>query len=184
MQNSAHPTDKPKGRPTTLVVDLKDLKAPWADWCASHGLTPSEAVRRVLGTVISGSAKGNSAAPESVSAAALRRCEIRLSSDEHTALMRLAEEEGMTLSRWFQALVRLHLSGRPQFGRQEIAALVESNQQIRAIGRNLNQVAHRLNEGSGEGVSAEQMQGLRDAIETHKSHVRVLLDANGKRWRP
>jgi hypothetical protein len=56
--------------------------------------------------------------------------------------------------------------------------LWESSYQLRAIGRNLNQIAKRLNDGKLANIKTEQMEKLRSIIYRHKDTVAAVQDAN------
>ncbi|WP_140987146.1 plasmid mobilization relaxosome protein MobC [Asticcacaulis tiandongensis] len=171
-----------------LAVDLKDLKAPWKDWCASHGLTPSEAVRQVLTAVMKGQGRGvitpRLKEARSARRGGQKRIEITLSEDEYAVLGEMAGREGMSLSRWLQSLLRVQL-GKPQFNSAELEALVQSNRNMLALGRNINQIARHLNSREfSDDLTSAQIDYILKEIQAHKTHLRDLLDGNAQRWRP
>ncbi|WP_367399433.1 MULTISPECIES: plasmid mobilization relaxosome protein MobC [Pseudomonas] len=55
--------------------------------------------------------------------------------------------------------------------------------QLRAIGRNLNQIAKKLNDGSGQGLSTRGIKQLSDYIHSHTEVVSELQDASLSRWK-
>jgi len=172
----------------TLVVDLGELKAPWKSWCASHGLTPSEAVRRVLQVAMKTNQSGEGAPPVR-QARALRngsrkRFEISLSRSEYQDIADLARREGMTVARLFKSVVRRLTTGQAQFSSAELGALVISNRAIIALGRNVNQIARHMNERPDKDeLSQAQLEVIMREIADHRRHIRGLLDANADRWR-
>lgn len=175
-------------RPSTLVVDLKDLKGPWSEWCATRDLTPSEAVRRVLRRVLDGKPKSefmpHPANFDSEGAVERRRLEIRLTVAEHMALAAVADREGMSLPRWLTGLVRLHLTGEQQFGEGEVEALARSSQVLLALGRNVNQIARNMNPRvDRDELTLAQIEYLSDLIKKHTEAVSAVLTANSQRWR-
>jgi len=177
-----------KSRATLLHVDLKDLKAPLATWCAHHGLTPSEAVRRVLRRVLEGGPKTKlstyRAEVEDVVADDRRRLEIRLTPAEHLALSAIAAREGMSLPRWLTGLVRLHLVDEQQFGEVEVAALARSSQVLLALSRNINQIARKMQQQANrDELTLAQIEYLADLVKTHTAAVSAVLTANSRRWR-
>ncbi|MCK9714586.1 MULTISPECIES: hypothetical protein [Pseudomonas] len=64
----------------------------------------------------------------------------------------------------------------------EIDALGESNYQLLALGRNLNQVARRLNEGEYEPVTLERIEALSELIRKHTGVVSQAIRASLERW--
>lgn len=177
-----------KVRPTTLVVDLKALKEPWASWCRSRGLTPSEAVRRVLGAVLNGN-PDNEAAPhpsdfEDGAGEEIRRVEVRLASADYLAMTAAADREGLSLPRWLAALVRVHLSGAEPLGQVEVEALARSNQLLLALGRNINQIAYNMNQRvDKDELALGQIAFVSNFLKDHAAAVSAVLHANSKRWR-
>ena len=65
---------------------------------------------------------------------------------------------------------------------KEIDALGESNYQLLAIGRNLNQVAKAMNEGRRDSVTIESIERLRGIIDTHTEKVSTAIRASVERW--
>ncbi len=175
-------------RPTLLHVDLKDLKAPWSDWCASRNLTPSEAVRRVLRTVLSTDPVADPPLKEDDESdgegTGNRRLQVTLTTAEHAALVALAAQEGMTVPRWLRGVVRLHLTGDRQFGEKEIEALARSNQVLLALARNINQIGRNLSARTNSDVlTLAQIEFLIEQLKSHTEAVGALLNANEARWR-
>jgi hypothetical protein len=65
---------------------------------------------------------------------------------------------------------------------KEIEALGESNYQLLAIGRNLNQVAKAMNEGRRDSAILESIQSLRQLIDAHTEKVSNAIRASVERW--
>ena len=65
---------------------------------------------------------------------------------------------------------------------KELEVLGESNYQLYSIGRNLNQLAKRLNEGHLEPVTVERIEELRKAIREHTDAVNRAISASYDRW--
>lgn len=174
-----------KIRSTTLVVDLKDLKAPWSAWCAIQNLTPSEAVRRALGEVLrsAGVVQGTAGPGKALTEGERKRIELRVSADELAAIVSAAANEGMSVPRWMHALLAVHLLKRAQFGAPEVEALVKSSQALLAIGRGLNQIVREMpGAPSVSELSLAQIAFLTDLIKSHTKEVSQLLTANARRW--
>jgi hypothetical protein len=71
--------------------------------------------------------------------------EVNLTPSELAALKRMAGHEGYVPTKWVVAMIRTKLTGQPQVGQPELETLARSNQQLLALGRNLNQIAKVLN---------------------------------------
>ena len=66
----------------------------------------------------------------------------------------------------------------------ELTALTASNKALLSIGRNLNQIARRLNAGEGEAVSpsVEEIRRLSAYLKEHAVQVDAVMRANIDRW--
>ncbi|WP_232917395.1 plasmid mobilization relaxosome protein MobC [Pseudomonas syringae] len=83
---------------------------------------------------------------------------------------------------WIVDAIRIGLTHEPQFSMSEIYALGESNYQLLALGRNLNQVARRLNEGTYEPITVERIEALSRLINEHTKVVSDAIRASLERW--
>ena len=90
--------------------------------------------------------------------------------------------ERCSTRRWIIDAIRAGLTHEPQFGMAEIDALGESNYQLLAIGRNLNQVAKAMNEGRRDSVTIESIELLRATIQAHTKKVSDAIRASLERW--
>lgn len=97
----------------------------------------------------------------------------------------VAARMGFTTSRFFVAMVRALAMRQPQLGEREVAALEESNYQLAAIGRNLNQIARALNADLGVAGQRDRLvviDALRREIHAHLEKVHDMQRANLERW--
>ncbi|USY26818.1 MobC family plasmid mobilization relaxosome protein [Alcaligenes sp. 1735tsa3] len=111
------------------------------------------------------------------------RLEVRFTPTEYQGITTRAEAEGCSPQRWVINCVRASLTHEPQFTMETTKALWDSNYQLRAIGRNLNQIAKRLNEGEPGSVKAKQLEKLAGFIYQHTDKVSAVQDASLSRWR-
>ena len=109
---------------------------------------------------------------------------IQVNSDA-TVVKTLASEQGFSVSKWVVALIRGHVTHRPQFGQHELDQLAQSNYQLVSIGRNLNQIARSLNTNPDDhsAYNVETIEALRDHIKAHTAKVSRLVAANTDRWK-
>jgi hypothetical protein len=98
------------------------------------------------------------------------------------AVQERANLERCSQRRWIVDAIRAGLTHEPQFGMKEVEALGESNYQLLSIGRNLNQVAKRLNEGRLEPITVETIERLRTRIDKHIDAVSSAIRASLERW--
>lgn len=177
-----------KKKQRVLAVDLGELKEPWKDWCTSQGMTPSEAVRRLLLGAMKSTAKEEGAAPVRQARAmrngSRKRFEISLFQPEYQDVADIAQREGMTIARLFRSVIRHLTTGQAQFSLAELEALTVSNRAMIALGRNVNQIARHMNERPDKDeLTLAQLDVIMREIEEHRRHIRGLLNANADRWR-
>lgn len=110
------------------------------------------------------------------------RLEVRFTPTEFQGITTRAEAEGCSPQRWVINCVRASLTHEPQFTMETTKALWESSYQLRAIGRNLNQIAKRLNEGGVATLKSEQIERLASYIYQHTDKAAALTDASLTRW--
>ena len=110
------------------------------------------------------------------------RLEVRFTPTEFQGITTRSEAEGCSPQRWVINCVRASLTHEPQFTMETTKALWESSYQLRAIGRNLNQIAKRLNEGKPASIKAEQIEKLAAYIYRHTDKVVAVQDASLSRW--
>ena len=93
-------------------------------------------------------------------------------------------------NRFSAALLTVHMDGTPQLNYPEYKALIESNRQLLAIGRNLNQLVVDVKTANAKNADLSVignfrfgvLEQLRDQIIKHSSLVRQVLAANITRW--
>lgn len=174
-------------RTTTVTVDLGELKAPWQAWCRAHGITPSHALRNALRQAMDQKetqAPGPRVRVTPKRERATARIELNLTTSELTALRRMAGYEGYVPTKWLVAMVRTKLTGQPQVGQPELEALARSNQQLLALGRNLNQIAKVLNATPQNRTAfrVEVITELSRVIQAHTKKVADVLRGTVERW--
>jgi hypothetical protein len=174
-------------RTTTVTVDLGDLKAPWQAWCQQQGVAPSHALRNALRQAMD---RRTTRAPLPRSRIspkrerAIARMEVHLTPSELAALKRMAGHEGYVPTKWLVAMVRTKLTGQPQVGQPELETLAWSNQQLLALGRNLNQIAKVLNTAPQDRAAfrVEVITELARVIQAHTKKVSDVLRGTVERW--
>lgn len=157
-----------------------DKKA-WVTFCKANGLRESDMLRRMIQRVAGGAVTLDGCEGET------RSCKltIRLSPTQDRRLAERAKEEGYcSRTSWVTAMVLAELHKEPVLTDAEISALRESNRELAAIGRNLNQVARALNIEFRESDKLKQdaIEKLVELIELHTEQVASLLSRNMNRW--
>jgi len=193
-----------KAKRIITSFEIGELKEPWLRWCeANNNGDSGDALRQVIRKLAHKEiAVMHSPIPseetdvpavkaiykvEAVSEKKLKRgMEIRFTESEREALKARAAAEGFsTANQWVVALVRANLTETPQFGASEIAVLGESNHQLLAIGRNLNQIAKAMNsvKGDRDEYDHQLVDELAKAVRTHVKKVGDALRASIYRWK-
>lgn len=177
-------------RRARVSIDLGTLKPRWDAYCRSTGVAPAECLWQLVVDTLGQLAVSESAdlsAPVALSvvdSGPRVRIEIRLTAPEFEAVEKLSERAGMSANRWIVAAIRAHITAEPQLGDRELTVLAESNQQLAALGRNLNQIARALNlapDGPAR-RRLEELDGLRALVGRHLDRVGGLIRANLSRW--
>lgn len=160
-----------------------DFKKAWVEFC--KGCNESESV--VLRNLID-SAVDNPLVEDSVEVCSeVGPCQIliRLSANDHFTVLEKVREEGYSnKTRWATSVILSALHRDPVLTNDEIQVLRESNRELAAIGRNLNQVSRKINIEfrEGENLKKEAIDALSQRIEDHKNLVSDLLSRNMNRW--
>lgn len=159
-------------------------KKSWAQFCKANGLRESDMLRRMIQRVAGRAA--TAMADDQEHEARSRKLTIRLSPTQERWLAQRAQEEGYpSRTSWVTAMVLAELHREPVLTEAEVAVLRESNRELRAIGKNLNQITKALNIEFRESdkLKREAIEALADRIEQHKDQVASLLSRNMNRWR-
>jgi hypothetical protein len=112
-----------------------------------------------------------------------QRLEVRFTPSEHHEIVARSEAEGCSPQRWVINCVRASLTNQPQFTMEATKALWESSGQLRAIGRNLNQIVKNLNARGSESITQREIAQLSTYIYKHTEIVSELQDASLSRWK-
>ncbi|MDW2116336.1 plasmid mobilization relaxosome protein MobC [Vibrio sp. 1731] len=157
-------------------------KTAWKQFCDDNGTTESKMIRMMIGKVARGVLESETDFQKQPKT---NQVNIRLSTSDQQKLTKKAKLEGYpNRTKWTTAVVLRALHQEPVLSEQEIAALRESNRELAAIGRNLNQIARTLNIEFREGdrLKLEAVEALTARIEQHKDSVATLINKNMNRW--
>ncbi|WP_263224458.1 MobC family plasmid mobilization relaxosome protein [Pseudomonas alabamensis] len=168
-----------------MNVYLGSTKEPWERFCASLGKKPGVALRETIEQQLA-KAEANPS-PKTYRQTETgkepkERFEILLTVSEKAAVKERATTERCSMRRWIVDAIRTGLTHEPQFSMSEIDALGESNYQLLALGRNLNQISRRLNEGHYEPITVERIEALSRVIDKHTDVVSAAISASLERW--
>lgn len=187
------------GRKNSKVVRLRvpnDLLESWQSFVEEHQEHGPELLRRVMAQLVGRSRRGVQARSSEMSVPLMRETsevdrapkravKLMLTTSEHAALAEIAEARECSIQFWIISLVRSALTRGIAVGGSELMALGESNYELAALGRNLNQVARRLN--AGVTVDSRELEmmicTLMSRMDTHRREVHALVNACSHRWK-
>lgn len=166
------------------------MEAAFENLANQSGVRPSQLLRRFVEEELKTAGLDQqelSPAPEKEKRS--ERVAVRFSKAEMEAIQSLSESFGGPRE-WLVALARSRISSdTPQFSLKEVQALYESNRELWAIGRNINQIARALNLDREEGGRLESgaaelkgLEGLKAMIDAHTAHVMEVCNASLDRW--
>jgi len=98
---------------------------------------------------------------------------FRVTEDEKQALQKLAEKLGITISELMRRIARETISHGPSFFTFEHKAVSAMTRQLSALGRNINQIARRVN--SGQCQADPLSQGQISELKTTVAEARAIL---------
>lgn len=168
--------------PVTKAELDEEEKEAWAAFCKSHNVSEATMLRDMIAHVTKGQVPIKR--PD-YQVGATNQIKIRLNDEGLAVLDDKAMREGYrSRAGWTIAVVLAALNREPVLTDLEIAVLRESNRELAAIGRNLNQVARALNIEFRESdkIKRESIEKLAERIEEHKDQVAGLLSRNMNRW--
>jgi hypothetical protein len=111
------------------------------------------------------------------------RLYVRLRPDDQLLLRERAAARGMAAATYASVLLRAHLRNLAPLPKDELMALRRSMAELRAIGRNLNQIARAANQGARvNGPSREDLLAVLRACEGLRVHTKALLQSNIQSW--
>jgi hypothetical protein len=167
-----------------LTVNVGPLHEQIVAHCASVGLKPArwglqvvEAAVKELGMDTPERATARTA-PHRHPYADGVKFTAQLTKAESAALVKSAQAAGLSQAEYIGRLVTMPAAVTPTELRSALQALSQSNVQLAAIGRNVNQIAHALNAAPGA-LSEQERHVIQDtcrAIREHIDAARAVVD--------
>lgn len=187
------------GREESGVYRLRvpnELLAEWKSYAATNGDTAPEAIRALMRHLLERPEhKPVSRVPaevgkrhkvgKGIDRSKKKRIELQLTGSEHAALAALTEERECSIQFWIVSLIRAALTQGVTTGVSELKALGQSNYQLMAIGRNLNQIAHHINSdaaGNLHKLNGLRIEELSRTVKAHRAEVQAVIHACSERW--
>jgi uncharacterized protein (DUF1778 family) len=162
-------------------LETKKLLQSLAD---REGTTESRFLRRLLEPVINNTPLTQPPAAPRERISRDKRLAIRLQADDRKLLSERAETRGVRSATYVALLLRSHLRARPPLPTAEYLAVKESVAGLRAVGRNLNQIARLMNQGGVPSPSAltSELAAANQVAPDLRDRVLALLEANERSW--
>ena len=111
------------------------------------------------------------------------RLYVRLEPEDRQLLSAKATQRGMPSATYVSLLVRAHLRGVAPLPKAELLALRHSIAELKALGRNLNQMAKALNQDVRATVPGRpEVNAMIKVAEGLRDHFKALLKANERSW--
>lgn len=195
LATEASPSERAwQGNGKSLTARLKtlvdeDTKAAWSARAKARGVTASDMLRGVIALVLQSSSAGLLEAAEENSGSKeepkkVVRVPIGLHESELRLIDKRAEALGWRRSVWMLSVLQSAATGQSRATAEELETLRRSNSELRAIGRNLNQIAHALHKDDRykQSITVEKLDTLRGIIDGHASKVQQVIAASEHRW--
>lgn len=148
---------------------------------AKHkGLDPSDLIKQMIEEKLTEMEKAND--PLDVFEKTSRK-ELRLKPSLMKIINDQALKLGMKPNQYIISVLTAHTTKDEYFfGTEEAHKLGDSNSQLLAIGRNLNQMTKTMNQGIYEAYDREFVGRVHEFIKAHVHQVYKVLVRNKKRW--
>jgi uncharacterized protein (DUF1778 family) len=162
-------------------LEMKKLLQSLAD---REGITESRFLRRLLEPVLnSNTLVEPPAAPREIITRD-KRLAIRLQAEDRKLLSERAQVRGVHSATYVALLVRSHLRAHPPLPTAEYLILKQSVAELRAVGRNLNQIARLMNQGGVLSPSAltGELAAVKKLAPDLRDRVLALVEANERSW--
>lgn len=161
-----------------------DTKVRFRALAAGYGLTESALLKSLINRAIDAHPPAIGEEPLAVrQAARAERLYVRLYRDDRQLLAERATARGMPSATYLAVLARAHLrhlNPLPEAERRQFAQGVAA---LSAIGRNLNQIARRVNQGeTPNGPRREDLALFLKTCTAMLDHVKGLLITNQASW--
>lgn len=158
-----------------------DLLAAFDRHCRRDGRQRSEALRTLVAGVVGKREPKTEPIPElsetTIESAPTRSVHVRLKGDEVVGAERAAIGY-RSVAGWITGLVRREILCAAMISNDDRKLLIESNAQLRRIGINLNQIAHRVNVDERSAVTDDDVELLHltaSFVNSHSKRVESLI---------
>ena len=154
--------------------------------CALDGVLPKDVIKQLIAAHLASRQSApetkHRPTPGTVEGARVRR-ELRFTPSELRILEGAALRHGASVRDYIISIARAH-AGDARIGQDERSLLGQMNYQLLAIGRNVNQIAHRAN--AFDGVTQQQLSDLQvvaESLNKLSRQIHAYLLSGRERWR-
>lgn len=166
------------------------VKRSFADLCAAQNRSESA----LLGQIVLQVLKMNPPAPAAQKELRGDTLHFRFPLKAKLRLQERAAQRGLTISEYCVSLILAHLTRTPIFTDTEFAQVRESNRQLAALGRNVNQLTKALNAIAAAGAQSDlgidldslrqfSASDLKAQIQECRAAILRLSESNVKSWK-
>lgn len=159
-----------------------DIKAAFRAAAVRQGTSESRLLLLIINTFLN----NNPTANNTTSATETKndRFSFRVSAKLKKDLSHRAKQQGMSPSAYLVAMVRAHLSQKAFFTEHELDVLHQTNNELTAIGRNINQIAKALNQSlnNADRANAKEFDGIYKFVMKVRDEISDLERANLRAW--
>jgi len=175
-----------KGMASSFHLRLdNDTRTRFRQLAASHGIRESEMLRKIIIASLKQAGERETAMqiPQNASTAIKRRS-ISLPEFMMDEARLRAAEVGMMAGRWMSALIQSNLLKYPVLPYEELCTLKETNRELAAIGRNLNQFVRLMHtrEDEFDRIRLEHITQVRELIHEVRTNLDALIRSSQNQW--
>jgi predicted HicB family RNase H-like nuclease len=162
-----------------------EVKAAFASVAQQQGMSESALLKQLLNVIVArgGESRAGNHGPSMEAPCRGTRFSVRIRPDDRRLLCERAVARSMKPATYVSTLIRSHLKKIAPVPKKELEALMQVINELGAVGRNLNQIARAINQGSrAAGPNRDELRAILKACAGLRDHVRELLKANMESW--
>jgi predicted DNA binding CopG/RHH family protein len=167
------------GKPEVIKCEVTpDVKATFRDEAKKRNMTEAALLR----SLIIGLSENQ---PQKVTfevETEIHRFTLRLPKILFSSAKIKAEKKGMTLTKWIESLIQVAITRNTVLSESEFSILRESNRNLLAIGRNLNQIAKSINANLKFAIENQLLEELLKIIKENSNAIHSSLKASHNAW--
>lgn len=93
-----------------------------------------------------------------------------------------ADKKGMTVTKWIESLIKVAITKSPVLSEDELLVLRESNRNLLAIGRNINQITKAINAMIQFSIEKKMLEELDKKIDENSKMICSFIKASHNTW--